>query len=77
MKVHYCASDDFTASLTEASQNANQPSLLSTEGPLGTEFKRQTFYRCKFTVIEVVKYALSQQTRSHTVFPCPGSEITF
>lgn len=76
LKEHNCTTEEITASLTEVLQNANPLSLLSRAGPLGTEFKRQLFYRPNFTVIEPVEYVLKRQKRSHTVL-CPYSNITF
>ncbi|XP_013889855.1 uncharacterized protein LOC106537035 [Austrofundulus limnaeus] len=71
LKVHNCSSEDLTASLTEALQSANPLTLLSREGPLGTEFKRQSFYRQNFTVIEPVEYVLNRHKKSHTVVYVP------
>lgn len=71
LKVHNCTSEELTTSLTEALQCANPLTLLSREGPLGTEFKRQSFYRQNFTVIEPVEYVLNRQKRSHTVVYVP------
>lgn len=71
LKEHNCTSEELTASLTEALQSANPLSLLSRAGPLGTQFKRQSFYRQNFTVIEPVKYVLNRQKRSHTVVYVP------
>ncbi len=71
LKEHNCTSEELTASLTEALQSANPLTLLSREGPLGTEFKRQSFYRQIFTVIEPVEYVLNRQKSSHTVVHVP------
>lgn len=71
LKEHNCSSEELTASLTEALQSANPLTLFSREGPLGTEFKRQSFYRQNFTVIEPVEYALNRQKKSHTVVYIP------
>lgn len=71
LKEHNCISEELMASLTEALQSANPLSLLSREGSLGTEFKRQAFYRHNFTVVEPVEYVLSRQKRSHTVVYVP------
>ena len=71
LKEHNCTSEELTASLTEALQSTNPLSLLSREGSLGTEYKRQAFYRHHFTVIEPVEYVLSRQKTSHTVVYVP------
>ena len=71
LQVHNCTSEELTSSLTEAVQNANALNFLSREGPLGTEHKRQLFYRQNFTVIEPVEYVLSTQERTHTVVYVP------
>ncbi|KAL7384320.1 hypothetical protein ABVT39_028073 [Epinephelus coioides] len=71
LKGHNCTSEELTSSLTEAIQNANALNFLSREGPLGTDHKRQLFYRQNFTVIEPIEYVLSTQERTHTVVYVP------
>lgn len=72
LNVHNCTSEECLAlPLTEALQSANPLNLLSRDGLLGTEYKRQSFYRQNFTVIEPVEYVLSPQERTHTVVYVP------
>ena len=71
LAVHNCTSEELVSSLTEALQSSNPLTLLSREGPLGTEYKRQSYYRQNFSVIEPVEYVLSTHKRSHTVVYVP------
>lgn len=75
LKEHNCTSEELTASLTEALQSANPLFLLSREGSLGTDFKRQAFYRHNFTVIVPVEYVLNREKRSHTFVYVPILEL--
>ncbi|KAG5268668.1 hypothetical protein AALO_G00215090, partial [Alosa alosa] len=65
---HDCTSvESLKSSLIEVFQSADPLSFLSREGPLGTDYKRQAFFRQNFSVIEPVEYVLSTQDRTHTV----------
>lgn len=62
------------ASLTEELQTLNPLRFLSRYGPLGTERKRQSFYRKNFTVIKPVEYVLNAQDK-HTFVYVPFIDL--
>ena len=71
LKEHNYSSEECLTSLTEAFQSANPLNLLSREGSLGTDYKRQSYYKKNFSVIEHVEYLLNRQEKSHTVVYIP------
>lgn len=62
--------NNFIVDASEELQTLNPLRLLS-RGPLGTERKRQSFYKNNFTVIEPVEYVLNAQERNHTFVYVP------
>ena len=67
-----CAADaSVVTSLSDEIQSLNPLKFLSRAGCLGTERKRQSFYRKNFTVVEPVEYVLNAQEKKHTFVYVP------
>ena len=67
-----CAADaSVVTSLSDEIQSLNPLKFLSRAGCLGTERKRQSFYRKNFTVVEPVEYVLNAQEKNHSFVYVP------
>ncbi|XP_063763029.1 uncharacterized protein LOC134880193 [Eleginops maclovinus] len=72
LEENNCAADaSVVTSLSDEIQSLNPLKFLSRAGPLGTERKRQSFYRKIFTVIEPVEYVLNPQEKNHSFVYVP------
>lgn len=66
---HNCAVNSaVTAAITEIVKKVNPLSFLSKDGPFGSEYKRATFYKKNFKVIEPVEYVLDASSRRKFVY---------
>lgn len=61
--------------LSDEIQSLNPLTFLSRQGPLGTERKRQSFYKKNFTVIKPVEYVLNVQEKTHSFVYVPILEL--
>ncbi|XP_049450794.1 uncharacterized protein LOC125900072 [Epinephelus fuscoguttatus] len=72
LDANNCVADaSVVASLSDEIQLLNPLKFLSRQGPLGTERKRQSFYKKNFTVIEPVEYVLNAQEKKHSFVYVP------
>lgn len=66
---HNCAVNSaVTTAITEIVKKANPLSFLSKGGPFGSEYKRETFYKNNFKVIEPIEYVLDASSRRKFVY---------
>lgn len=69
LKENICAADfSVVTSLADEIQSLNALKFLSRSECLGTERKRQSFYRKNFTVVEPVEYVLNAQEKHSFVY---------
>ena len=72
LEENNCAADaSVVTSLSDEIQSLNPLKFLSRAGCLGTERKRQSFYRKNFTVVEPVEYVLNAQEKNHSFVYVP------
>lgn len=66
---HNCAVNSaVTAAITEIVKKVNPLSFLSKDGPFSSEYRRATFYKKHFQVIEPIEYVLDATSRRKFVY---------
>ncbi|KAL2101492.1 hypothetical protein ACEWY4_003253 [Coilia grayii] len=76
LEENNCAVDaSVVTSLSDEIQSLNPLKCLSREGSLGTERKRQSFYRKNFAVVEPVEYVLSAQEKQNSFVYVPILQV--